>query len=186
MAEWRARVDKISGAAVSAASRMTQYRIRALPVLSYLAQIRRPPTDLDRRERVALERLLKFPHNAIPTQILINLRAVGIPLPPPASASCAAAFALAAAQSRARLDALTRLEAARDACLPLAAFAQRPPGTRRWDHPAVLDAWTLALTSDNDLIPDAIDIVGDGREGRRRGLQAQLTGAALRNMISAP
>lgn len=45
--------------------------------------------------------------------------------------------------------------------------------------------WTLALGPDNVLIPDVADIVADGRAGRRRGLQAQLTSAALRTMITA-
>lgn len=83
LAKWRSRLDTISGATVSAASRLSQYRLRAFPALSCLAQIRRPPPDLDRKERVALERLMKFLHNALPTQILVNLRAVGIPAPPP-------------------------------------------------------------------------------------------------------
>lgn len=186
LAKWRSRLDTISGAAVSAASRLSQYRLRALPVLSYLAQLRRPPPDLDRKERVALERFLKFPHNALPTQVLSNLRAVGIPAPPPASASCAAAFARAAAQSRARPGALARLRAARAEFLPLAALAQHSPGTPGWDQPSIADLWTLAIAPGDARIPDVADIVNEGHAGRRRGLRAMLTSAALRVRITTP
>lgn len=43
--KWRARVDQMSAAQVSATSRLTQYRIRALPVFAYTAQIRAAPSE---------------------------------------------------------------------------------------------------------------------------------------------
>lgn len=75
--KWRSRVGQVSAAHVSAASRLTQYEVRVLPVLGYTAQLRAPPSDIGRLERVALERLLKVPHNAVPTAVMRALPRIG-------------------------------------------------------------------------------------------------------------
>lgn len=178
MKKWRARVDQMSAAQFSATSRMTQYRLRALPVLAYTAQIRPAPNTLPRLERVALERLLKMPHNAVPSAVLAALPEVGVPAPPLATCLGVTALARTAARSSVRQRLQTSLDAAREEHLPLAAFAVRRPHIPGWDNSAIVDNWAEVLDG-TPTLPAAASIVEEVLAAGGRGLQARLLEAAV-------
>lgn len=177
--------SQISAAPVSAASRLTQYRLRVLPVLSYTAQLRPAPRDLGRLERVALERLLQMPHNAVPTAVLHALPRLGVPAPPPASCICLAALTRAATSSAVRERMQQELDVAREAHLPLAAYAQRRPVPPGWDNEAIVDIWSRALGG-SPAMPNARRIIQDASTSSSRGLQARLVEDAWSAASAAP
>lgn len=121
---------------------LAQYRVRALIVLAYTAQIRAPPRALQKMERIVSERLLKMPHNAVPTAVLASLPELGIPAPPAAHYLCIVTLARAAATSAARRPMHRALDEAREEHLPLAPFAQRRPDVPGLDNAAIVDTWT--------------------------------------------
>lgn len=182
--KWRTRIDQMLPAPVPATPRLTQYRLRALPVLAYTAQLRAPPEALRRLERAALERLLKMPHNAVPTAVLAPPPEVGKPAPRAAHCLRLAALARAAATSSVRQRMLGALGAAREAHLPLAAFAQRRPSVPAWDNHAMVDTWAEVLEGSPELAA-ATEIVRDTMAAGGCGLQARLladTTAAARTL----
>lgn len=111
-----------------------------------MAQVRPPPPELKFRERFTVERIVKVPHNSLPTPVLHALSEVGLPAPPPATAICAATLPCIACAAHARLAATDRLEQAREMYLPLAAYADRFPATPGWDSMAIVDEWSLAIS----------------------------------------
>lgn len=83
---WRKALDKFSSRAASYAQSgvapswpLAHFETHILPTLSYVAQMVAADGSVHHAFVVAIDRLLHVPHRAVPTPVLQQLRALGLP-----------------------------------------------------------------------------------------------------------
>ena len=77
LVKYRARVAAIRAESLSVMQSLMDYRTFALPVLSYIMQFQKAPTRVLKMQKHALQLILRAPYDAIPFDMLTQLRALG-------------------------------------------------------------------------------------------------------------
>lgn len=97
--KWKRRARQLVASGVAQDSTLREYRGRALPCLSYLAQFVGSPSNIMRTEQQLFATMTRFPFCACPRAMLHHghrLRLVRAPPPPPVEKYCRAAILRAA------------------------------------------------------------------------------------------
>lgn len=112
------------------------------PVLSYVAQLREPSGEPRQAIRVAHQRMLRFPHRALPDAMIGQLNALGIGQSDDPATMCAAAMMRTAGTMRTEVElCASRLHEAREQHSMLRALGDPTSyiDRREWQAPAVSD-----------------------------------------------
>lgn len=166
-ARWAAALDKVSkrtlGMARStlAPSAGLKYMATfATPVVAYTAMLAAPHKNIERTEDLALQRLLRMPHKALPKHFTAHLEAVGLPRARPMAHSCSAMLRRSALRHadyvRALSAQLAAVRAEHGSLLSLADDDALPDRTV-WNAPALIDDMKMALEDETHKAADATD-----------------------------
>lgn len=153
--QWRAPLDKLNervkimaAAGVPPSAAMHYFDLYVRPVLAYVAQSCEAPPEVHQAHGLAAQRLLHFPHRALPRSFGVLLAAVGLkPMKCP-RAQCGAALLRAATRHALGVaECAAELRAAREAVGSLVSLATDAPPAEGawWRAPATVDVMQGAL-----------------------------------------